>query len=163
MQIEPEIQTRPAQPYLGIRSPVTDGVPAVVDVAFPALFEWLGERGIQPSGPPFIRVRETDDQGEPVELDVAVPAADDATGEGEVIADALPAGRYATALHVGPYRSETLADLGDARQELLAWASEMDQTVLEGTDHLLVGPDSGPDFTKWTTELTLLIAEEDSR
>ncbi len=154
MQIEPEIQTRPTQPYLGIRSPVTEGVPAVVDVTFPALFAWLGERGIQPSGPPFIRVRETDAQGEPLELDVGVPAGAGASGEGEVIADALPAGRYVTALHVGPYRSETHTDLGDARNELLAWAAEHDQTVLEGTDHLLAGPESGPDFTKWTTELT---------
>ena len=163
MQIEPEINSRPAQPYLGIRRPVTDGVPAVVDVAFPALIGWLGEQGIQPSGPPFIRVRETDDQGEPLELDVAVPAAGDATGDGDVIADALPAGRYAAAVHVGPYRSETHADLADARKELLAWVAEQDQTVLEGADHLLVSPPSEPDFSKWTTELTFLIAEEDSR
>jgi len=162
MQIEPDIETRPTQPYLGIRRQVTDGVPAVVDVAFPALIGWLGENGIEPSGPPFIRVREIGEQGEPLELDVAVPAAAHAMGEEDVIADALPAGRYATAVHVGPYRSETHTDLADARTELLAWVAEQDQTVLEGTDHLLVSPPSEPDFTKWTTELTFLIAEEAS-
>ncbi len=94
---------------------------------------------------------------------MAVPAAGDATGEGEVIADALPAGRYAAAVHVGPYRSETHADLADARKELLAWVSRAGPDGPRGRRPPARRPPERPDFSKWTTELTFLIAEEDSR
>ncbi len=70
---EPQIEQRPAQAYLGIAGRITDGVPAFVDKAFPELFRWLGEHGIEPSGPPFIRFRELDTQGEPLEIEVAAP------------------------------------------------------------------------------------------
>jgi len=41
-----------------------------------------------------------------------------------VRASTLPGGDYITLLHVGPYRSDSLPDLGDARAELVAWADE---------------------------------------
>ena len=107
---EPRIEVRSEQPYLAIHRHVTDGVPAAVDSAFPELFAWLGERGIAPSGPPFMRFREVDPDGEPLELEVAAPVdvavGGPYTGDAPVLADALPAGRYVTLLHVGPYRSE---------------------------------------------------------
>ena len=49
------------------------GVAAAVDTAFPELFRWLGERGVEPAGPPFIRLLEVDVDGEPLELEVGRP------------------------------------------------------------------------------------------
>ncbi len=43
---EPRIEDRPEQSYLAVHREVTDGVPAAVDSAFPALFAWLGEHGV---------------------------------------------------------------------------------------------------------------------
>jgi effector-binding domain-containing protein len=108
---EPTIELRPAQAYLGIGGAITDGVPAFVDRAFPQLFSWLREHAVEPAGPPFIRYRELDTDGEPLELEVGAPVNIDARGDERVRADALPAGRYLTMLHVGPYRSETALDL----------------------------------------------------
>src|SRR5918995_1120851 len=61
---EPEIQQRPALPYLGIAGRITDGVPAFVDRAFPELFGWLRKHALEPAGAPFIRYRELDTAGE---------------------------------------------------------------------------------------------------
>jgi effector-binding domain-containing protein len=167
MTAQPQIEERAAQPYLGITRQVTHGVPAAVDQAFPALFAWLGRRGIEPAGPPFIRTREVDRRGEPLELDVAVPVASAAEGEGEVRADVLPAGRYLTLLHVGPYRSETATDLGDARDALLRYADERGIVYSRATargaalpcavEQLRIGPVDTPDHATWETELAYLI------
>jgi effector-binding domain-containing protein len=170
---EPRIEVRPQQPYLAIHRHVTDGVPAAVDSAFPELFAWLGERGIAPSGPPFMRFREIDRDGEPLELEVAAPV-DEAErgpypGDAPVLADTLPAGRYLTLVHVGPYRSEREPDLAVARARLVGWAAERGLVYSHETDrghamtccveHFRVGPVDDPDHSKWETEFAYLIVE----
>jgi DNA gyrase inhibitor GyrI len=168
---EPQIQQRDEQPYLGIRSEVTDGVPAVVDRAFPQLFAWLAERGVQPSRPPFIRYHEVDEAGEPLEIEVAAPvAAADAPDDGPVRAGLLPAGRYATLLHVGPYRSDQVPDLGHAQAALRSWTeanglacsrpSDRGSSLPCCVEHYRIGPPAEKDWTKWETELAYLIVEE---
>jgi effector-binding domain-containing protein len=167
---EPTIELRPSQPYLGIAGRITDGVPAFVDRAFPELYGWLGEHGIEPAGPPFIRFRELDADGEPLELEVAAPVDGDPPGDGRVRADSLPAGRYLTMLHVGPYRSETAPDLVAARQRLIGWAAEQGIVYSRETDRgltlpcalerYLIGPPAEPDFTKWETEFAYLVLDD---
>ena len=77
MTHEPQLQRRAALPYVAIPCHVTEkGVAAAVDTAFPELFRWLGERGVEPVGPPFIRFLEVDVDGEPLELEVGAPVAD---------------------------------------------------------------------------------------
>jgi effector-binding domain-containing protein len=86
-----------------------------------------------------------------------------------VHAGTLPPGRYATYLHVGPYNTAEVADLSDARNELIAWA-EREGLRLEsaatarGTafearvEHYLTDASREPDWSKWKTELAYLIA-----
>lgn len=165
----PQIEHREAQPYLAVRREVTETVQVAVDGAFPALFEWLGQRAIKPAGPPFIRVNEVDQKGEPLELETGVPVAAEVFADGIVHAGVLPAGRYATLIHVGPYRSETETDIGDTRERLLTWAREtgleLGEPSARGTalrccvDHLLISPGTEPDYTKWKTELAYLIVD----
>ena len=167
---EPQIEQRPAQPYLGIAGRITDGVPAFVDEAFPALFRWLGEHGIKPSGPPFIRFRELDAQGEPIQIEVAAPVEAEAQGGERVHAGSLPAGRYLTLLHRGPYRSTSTPDLATARERLTSFAASQglvhSRATANGTtlpcavERYLIGPMEEPDFTKWETEFAYLVLDE---
>jgi effector-binding domain-containing protein len=167
---EPSIELRPSQPYLGIAGRVTDGVPAFVDKAFPELFRWLGEHGVEPTGPPFIRLRELDADGEPLELEVGAPVNGDAPGDERVRAESLPAGRYLIMRHVGPYRSETAPDLAAARERLIGWAAERGIVYSRQTDggrmlpcaleRYLTGPPAEPDFTKWETEFAYLVLDD---
>ena len=151
MTTEPQISERPAQPYLGLRRQVTDGVSAAVDGAFPELFRRLSAAGVQPAGPPFIRFLAVDDEGDPTELELAAPVDADAA------TDALPAGRYATLVHVGPYRSETQPDLAVARAALQDWAEREGLTVSGYLEHYRIGPVEEPDYAKWETELAFLV------
>jgi GyrI-like small molecule binding protein len=151
MTNEPQISERPSQPYLGLRRRVTDGVAAAVDGAFPELFRRLGAAGVQPAGPPFIRFLATDEVGDPTELELAVPVDTDAA------TDALPAGRYATLVHVGPYRSETQPDLAVARAALQEWAERQGLSVSGYLERYRIGPVENPDYREWETELAFLV------
>jgi effector-binding domain-containing protein len=154
---EPQIEERPDQPYLGIRCEITEGIPAAVDSAFPRLFAWLGEQGAEPSGPPFIRYLELDGSGEPLLIDVGAPVTAERPGGGPVEARVLPAGRYVTRLHVGPYRHATEPDLTAARDELRGWIEERGIATNGLVEHYRVGPPLESDWTKWETELAYLV------
>jgi effector-binding domain-containing protein len=164
---EPRVELREAQPYLGIHAPSIDGIRRFADSAFPELFGWLREHGVAPAGPPFIRYYEVDSAGEPLDVEVGVPADGQVEGDARVRGDALPAGSYLTAVHVGPYTSDSLPDLADARSEILAWAedngiefsqdSERGQTFPCAFEQYRIGPVDDPDFTKWETEFAYLV------
>ena len=165
---EPQIELREAQPYLGIRAVVTHGIRDFADSAFPELFGWLFEHGVAPGGPPFLRFHEVDGAGEPLDAEAGVPVESAPTAtDGRVRTGALPAGRYLTSLHVGPYRSDAMPDLGDARAELVAWARENGTVYGSGTERglefpcalerFIVGPADDADFTNWRTEFAYLI------
>jgi hypothetical protein len=165
--LEPRIEERDAVPYVGIRREVTDGVPAMVDAAFPELFGWIRERGVGLAAAPFIRVWEVDADGEPVEMEVCARLADEVAPTGQVRADELPAGRWMVVVHTGPYRSETEADIGDTRDRLLRWAnergirysreSERGGRLTCAVDHLWRGPAETSDHSTWETEVTYLV------
>jgi effector-binding domain-containing protein len=167
---EPQIAQRPAQPYLGVAGRIIDGVPAFVDKAFPELYRWLADHGVKPSGPPFIRFRELDAQGEPLEIEVAAPVETQAEGDERVKAGTLPAGRYLTLVHRGPYRSESAPDLAAAREQLVTFAAERgivhSRTTADGTtlpcavERYLIGPPAESDFMKWETEFAYLVLDE---
>jgi effector-binding domain-containing protein len=167
---EPQIEQRPAQPYLGVAGRITDGVPAFVDKAFPELYRWLADHGVKPSGPPFIRFRELDRDGEPLEIEVAAPVETQTEGDDRVRASTLPAGRYLTLIHRGPYRSESAPDLATAREQLTTWAAERgivhSRTTANGrtlpcaVERYMIGPVEEPDFTKWETEFAYLVLDE---
>ena len=164
---EPRVVQRPAQPYLAVAREVTNGVTHAVDGAFPELFGWLRARTVDPAGPPLIRVGEIDHEGAPLTLEVGVPVAPGARGDDHVLVSELPAGRYATLLHVGPYRSATMRDIADARLALVRWTTRRGLVYSRETprgatlaccvDHLRVGPDTERDHMRWETELAYLI------
>ena len=68
---------------------------------------------------------------------------------------------------MGPYRSDSLPDLGDARAALVAWADDNGVTYGSETprglelacalEQFQVGPVDEEDFTKWRTEFAYLI------
>ena len=70
---EPQIVLREAQPYVGIRAPVTTGIRDFADNAFPELFGWVFENQIAPADPPFLRYHEVDRAGEPLDVEAGVP------------------------------------------------------------------------------------------
>jgi effector-binding domain-containing protein len=171
MTPEPETQVREAQPYIAIPVRVTMARLAdEVDKGFPELFGWLREHGITPSGAPFIRYLVIDMDGEldieltaPVGSEVAAQVAGEVKGDGRVRYGVLPAGRYVTLKHVGPYDG-----LVASNARLQRWAEEHGiELQREDTDrgsvwqgrveHYLTDPSAEPDPAKWETEVGYLV------
>jgi effector-binding domain-containing protein len=155
--MEPHFETRQAQPYAGIRETTApDGIPAVVDRGFPDLFGWLAERGLEPAAAPFIRYHTTGDE---LDLELGVPVAAPVEAAGRVAPGTLPAGRWATVLHAGPY--DGLRDAWDRFGDALRAqdvAADRDGDAFRGfVEHYLTDPSSEPDSAKWETELALLV------
>jgi len=104
---EMEIVELPAQAVLGLRrrGPYTQISAMLMEV-----FAVIMEKGAIPAGPPVYVCRETSvaevEQATATcdaDLEVAFPVANRVKPEGDVTYYVLPAGRFAKALHRGPY------------------------------------------------------------
>jgi len=164
---DPQIVTRAdQQPYVAIRGHVTMAEIGGLAVRTPEVFAWLGARGIAPAGPPFLKYNVIDMMRQ-LEIDNGVPVAAPvySTGDGELVAGVLPAGRYATLTHVG-HPSELVG----ATKALLDWAAGQGLTWDMSPDAdgerwgsrletLLTDPREEPDMSKWVTQLAFRLAD----
>jgi DNA gyrase inhibitor GyrI len=167
MLSEPSIETRDEQPYVGITRFVTMQTMNDVAEQYPTVFGWLAARGVEPAGAPFFRYYTIDmerelevEAGVPVPHGSAIPASDD-----EVTAGVIPAGRYATATHVGHPD-----ELVQATADLLAWADkqglrwdsepgERGEKWRARLEFYETDPAVEPDMTKWHTTLAFRLAD----
>jgi effector-binding domain-containing protein len=158
------IEERPAQPYVAIRRTITmETFPEIAD-RLPELFGWLAARGITPAGAPFFRYLVIDMEHE-LDVEAGVPVVTPVDGEGEVLAGALPAGRYAVTTHVG-HPDELIAVTGAflerAAADGLRWdATETDRGMRWGCrlEVLHTDPAEEPDMNKWETQLAFRLAD----
>ena len=124
MNSEPKIDERAEQPYMGIRTVTPwQQLPTLIPRFIGEVFGFLGQQGIEPRGAPFIRYHVIDMDGE-LDIEVGVPIARSASGNGRVEAGSLPAGRYASLIHTGPYDQ-----LVQANRALLDWIASTGATI----------------------------------
>ncbi len=164
MSTAPVVAERAEEPYVAIRASVTMAELAGLADRFGEVFAWLAERGVAATGAPFFRYHVIDmERRLAVEAGVPVQAA--IAGDERITAGLLPAGRYATCMHVGPY--DGLIGAVDA---LLRWADaqgiEFDASSAEDGEHwgcrleiYRTDPSQQPDPTKWETELAFRLAD----
>jgi effector-binding domain-containing protein len=171
MITEPKLESRGEQHYVAIRSRVTMEDIKTLPPLWGEVFGWLASRGIAPAGAPFwnYRVVDMDDR---LEIDTAVPVAATVTGDGRIIADVIPAGRYATLIYTGPYEGDGLMN---ATRDLLAWAdakgiawdkwrtSPTGEGWRARIENYLTDPAQEPNPEKWETELAFKLADEQPR
>ncbi len=164
MPAAPEIAARAEQPYVAIRTRVTMAELGGLGARFSEVFAWLGARGLAPAGAPFFRYNFIDMMRE-LEVDAGVPVAAAVDGDGHVVSGVLPAGRYATLMHVGPP-----SELPEVNKALLDWAAEQGLTrdmspVGDGErwgsrlEIYLTDPSQEPDMNKWVTQLAFRLAK----
>ena len=104
------------------------------------------QRGIAPAGPPFWRYL-TIEMPDRLEIECGVPVGAAVAGDDRVLAGELPAGRYATVLHVGHPD-----DLVETTGELLDWADR------EG-----LALDASPDQRSWGCRLEEYLTDPEER
>ncbi|MGI8666994.1 MAG: GyrI-like domain-containing protein [Jatrophihabitans sp.] len=119
---QPQIVERAEQPYVAIRGRVTmTTIPAIAD-RFPELMSWLADRDIPVTAAPFLKYNVFDASGV-LEIEAAAPVASlpvTATSDA-VVSGTVPAGRYASLIHLGPFEG-----LQPATERLLTWASDQE-------------------------------------
>jgi effector-binding domain-containing protein len=107
MLSEPKIEQRPTQHYAAIRARVPMREMPTLPPLWDEVFGWLASKGIALAGAPFWNYRIIDMENT-MEIDVGVPVTAPIEGDGRVIADVLPAGRYVTTTYTGNVMNDGL-------------------------------------------------------
>ncbi len=164
MITSPKIVERSEQPYVAIKSVVTmTEIGAVAGKFLGEIFGWAAGHGLTPAGAPFFKYNVIDmEHG--LEIEFGIPIAKLITGDDRVLAAVLPAGRYASLVHRGPYEQLT-----EANAALLDWTKEqglkMDFQESSDGDRFgcrleiyLTDPGVETDPEKWETEVAIKLA-----
>jgi effector-binding domain-containing protein len=118
MEYPCEVVERQAQPVLSIRTRVAvQNLPETVGKGYMAIAQHLESLGKAPQGVPFIIYYNMD--MDDLDLEMGFPVSGDITGAGEILKGEIPAGRYATCTHTGPYN-----ELNLAYKALTGWVRE---------------------------------------
>jgi effector-binding domain-containing protein len=111
---------------------------------------------------PFIRYHVIDMDAE-LEIEIAAPVAAAVPGSGRVQAGELPAGRYVTLVHTGPYNGLVAANaaLQDwARDQGISLECSQDGHRFRGrVEFYPTDPREEPDTAKWQVEIAYLISQ----
>ncbi|MFO7634873.1 MAG: GyrI-like domain-containing protein [Caldilinea sp.] len=122
MNAQCRIETRPAQSTVAVRTrtPVS-AMAAVIGPIYGRIMAYVGEMGAATTGAPFVAYYNMD----MADLDIEVGFSVDRTlpGRGDLSSGALPAGDYATCMHIGPYDQ-----VGPAYAALTAFVQQQGRT-----------------------------------
>jgi effector-binding domain-containing protein len=126
MEHEVRVGRRDATIVMSRRLPVRlSEIGGVLGRSFGEAYGYLGANGGQPQGPPFVIYHGMPVADDPFEVEICAPVARalDAAPGWEV--QELPAGMFATLLHVGPYDT-----VGAAYETLMAWLGAHELAVI---------------------------------
>jgi effector-binding domain-containing protein len=98
---EPKVEVRAEQPYVAIPIKTTLREWGRANALVGEVFEWLGQKGVEPAGPPFFRYWVIGDLDNKFEIEVGVLVRSAVSGDGRVISGSVPGGSYATLVHTG--------------------------------------------------------------
>src|SRR5215813_4158621 len=93
---KPKIDTRPKQTYMGIRTIAPfKGMSKEITRMSKELNTWVDENKIKTAGPPFLRFHVIDMRGF-MDISFCYPVRKVLPNEGDIKADVIPSGRYAS-------------------------------------------------------------------
>jgi effector-binding domain-containing protein len=164
---EPETHSvvdRAERPFVGVTRTLTMLTIKKAADEIPRLVTWLEQRGLTPAGPPFLRYLVID-MAKDMVLQAGVPVSGAVEADGDLEAGTLPAGRYVTALHTGPYEK-----LYGATTHLLRWAGERGlhfdkhpsgagEVWASRLEFYETDPTELPDPASWVTRLEFRLAD----
>lgn len=145
-----ELTERPAQPTLAIRvrSPVED-LPEAFGDAYSAIIGYLGELGEQPAGMPYAAYHDMDMRD--MDVEIGWPIARELPDRDDIKASKIPAGTYASVMHVGPYDR-----LHEAHEALAGWVEAQGRrTSGPPYEFYFSEPETPPDET--TTQVVIAL------
>jgi hypothetical protein len=127
------------------------------------LARWVHDHGVDPAGPYFLRYHVIDMRGD-MDISVGVPVATSVRGDDRVIADVLPAGRYASLIYVGSglAGNKALIEWVRATPGLAfdRWATAQGDAFGARYESFLTDPTVEPRKTKWEIEVAIKLADD---
>ncbi len=166
MLSNPTLELRPAQPYVAIRTTVLFPFGKYLPPLWTKVNAWLAQQGVTDFGPAIIRYLTTD-MSKKLDIEVGFLVNQPLIGDERIIADALPAGRYATLLYTGPYRGNgvykaNVALVGWAQDNHIVWSISVKNGVEwwgGRAEIYLTDPAEEKNTRKYQTELAFLVAD----
>jgi AraC family transcriptional regulator len=149
MEREAKVGRREAVLVVSKRVPVRlSEIGGVIGAAFGEVYGHLRARGVVPQGPPFVVYHGMPKGDDPFDVEICAPvgrATDPPTGWQ---VQELPAGVFATLVHVGPYDT-----LGTAYDTLTTWIGGHDLVVAGPPREVYLSePDTPPEQVKTIVE-----------
>ena len=166
MLTKPQLEDRKEQHYLAIRTAVPIPFGKYLQPLWEEVDAWLKSQGVplSASGPAIIRYLTTD-MSKKLDIEVGFAVDTPVPGNERIIADVLPAGRYATLLYTGSYRGKgiykaTVALLDWAKENGIVWNTATKNGVEWWNGRVewyLTDPAREADMKKYQTELAFLV------
>ena len=160
---KPKIDKRPKQVYMGIRTIAPfKGMSKVIDRVAGELNTWVDENKIKTSGPPFLRFHVIDMRGF-MDISFCVPVRKALPEDGEVKADFIPAGRYASLIYSGGGISGNRALIEWVRAQDMdfdRWDTEQGDNFRGRYETYLTDPKIEPRKSKWKIEVAIKLADQ---
>ncbi len=163
----PRIVSLGAMPY--VLEPHTVTLPDLAAATRQGLASVAGlvaARELVAAGAPFVRYRRIDMAGT-LDIETGIPILQpDDRSMVDVRLGLLPAGRYASLIHTGPYDGLLATNAALIRwgeDNAIRWAvrqTNVGQVFSCRLEMFHTGPDQTPDPASWVTEVAILIAED---
>jgi len=122
MEYNCELVIQANQPVISIRTRASvEKLPQVLGESYNKLMQYVQELGADFSGAPFAAYYNMDMQD--LDIEIGFPVNETLPGKGDIQSSEIPAGNYASCIHVGPYN-----EIGPAYTALLKWLQEKNLT-----------------------------------
>ena len=159
---KPKIDERPKINYMGIRiiAPIK-GMSKEISKIADDLNTWVEKNKVKTSGPPFLRYHVIDMRGF-MDISYCVPVRKALPDDGNVKADAVPAGRYASLIYSGGGISGNRALIEWVRAQGLEfdrWDAEQGDNFSGRYETYLTDPKVEPRKSRWKIEVAIKLAD----
>ena len=159
---KPKIDKRPKQAYMGIRTIAPfKGMSKVITRIADELNTWVDENKIKTSGPPFLRFHVIDMRGF-MDISFCVPVRKVLPDDGQVKADVLAAGQYASLIYSGGGISGNRALIEWVRAQGMGfdrWDTEQGDNFRGRYETYLTDPKIEQRKSKWKIEVAIKLAK----
>ncbi len=160
---KPKIEKRPKLTYMGMRAIAPfKGMSKEIRKLANEVNAWVAEKKIKTAGPPFLRYHVIDMRGS-MDISFCVPVKKALPDDGNIKADFVPAGKYASLIYSGGGISGNRALIEWVRAQGLdfdRWDTEQGDNFRGRYETFLTDPKVEPRRSKWQIEVAIKLMDK---
>lgn len=160
---KPKIEKRPKLTYMGMRAIAPfKGMSKEIRKLANEVNAWVAEKKIKTAGPPFLRYHVIDMRGS-MDISFCVPVKKALPDDGNIKADFVPAGKYASLIYSGGGIAGNRALIEWVRAQGLdfdRWDTEQGDNFRGRYETFLTDPKVEPRRSKWQIEVAIKLMDK---